>query len=518
MRPFLEWLDTEKFYVRQAWDIEQQKWVGNGPLLLFPFQRRILGHCLTPNPETGLLPYSTILYSCPKKSGKTTIAAAVGTWTLEEAYAANEGTEVYVSANILEQAKERIMRDILFHINHYRQDMAIATTTSRATYPDGTFAQALQQSYKAVAGGRHKLTLWDELWGITQEVALRNWDELTPVPTVPSSFRFVATYAGFEVESKLLRNLYERGVGPEEFKEGGGTRVPGLEDLPCWENEGLFVYWDHARRMPWQTPEYYKSQRLELRPAAFIRLHDNRWVSSQEEFLPIQWWDEATEAFPKSAERWPKHPYVGYPVFMGVDGSTKKDTTSVVGVCYDWQKGEVIDLFHRIWTPRQDEMFDLTTIENYLIKMYNMFNVVKVVYDPTQLHQMMTNLQKADILVEEFSQSPANMTKASQNLYDLLKEKSLRSYPDKEAREHIRMTVAESKGRGFRIVKGKSSEDHPIDYTVALAMAAYSAIESGGVDISEDVVVESPFSDFSAVKESDISQKDFPHELRTEDD
>lgn len=503
MRSFTTWLDEKGFTVRQCWDFENNKWGGVGRLKLFPHQYRILEHALTPDPVTGLLPYTTIVYSTIKKSGKSALAAAVGAWGAEEV--GEIGSEIYVAANDLEQAEGRIMRDIKFHYENHDFPHNAYVTTYRVTMPNQTIIQALAQSYKSVAGSRHKITLWDEIWGITQELSRRNWEELTPIPTEPNSIRFVATYAGYENESDLLWELYLQGVGKDEHKDGQGEKIPGLEDLPVWRNGKVLVYWNHEPRMPWQTEEYYSEQRATMRPAAYLRLHENQWVSTHEAFIPIEWWDETVDPKHKNALVAPNQKYEGYPLYLAVDASFKKDSTAVVGVCYDRETNNIVQVLHRIWTPREDERFDLTIVEKFLIDVYNKYNVVGIWYDPTQLHQMMTNLHNLGIRTEEYPQTVGNMTKASQNFYDLLKSRNMVTYRDDEFRRHIQMTVAETKGQGFRIVKTKVSERHKIDGAVALAIAAYQAILGGGVDTSQPIIVRSPFSDFTdtPVREND---------------
>jgi len=49
------------------------------PFKLFPFQEKILELAFAFD-EDGKLPYDTILFSCPKKSGKTTLNAALPLW------------------------------------------------------------------------------------------------------------------------------------------------------------------------------------------------------------------------------------------------------------------------------------------------------------------------------------------------------------------------------------------------------------------------------------------------------
>jgi phage terminase large subunit-like protein len=61
----------------------------------------------------------------------------------------------------------------------------------------------------------------------------------------------------------------------------------------------------------------------------------------------------------------------------------------------------------------------------------------------------------------EFPQSPANLTEASQGLYELIKAQNLIAYADDEIRVAVRRAVAVETPRGWRIAKEKQA--HKID-------------------------------------------------------
>ena len=213
MKSFVDWVDEGNFWIRGSYDPIQDIAAPRGPLQLFDHQREILGHCLTPNAE-GRLPYTTVIYSCPKKSGKTTIGAAVGAWFQEEAV---DNTSVFCLAGDYEHAMGRMFDDLLFDAQHPRPlslngKLSKSPRKDLLTYQDGKTIQALAQEYKSASGSRHALTLWDELWTYISETSRRMWIEMTPIqiPGVPVSLRFVSTYAGFEGESDLLWSLYDK--------------------------------------------------------------------------------------------------------------------------------------------------------------------------------------------------------------------------------------------------------------------------------------------------------------------
>ena len=491
---FTDWVEKHGFLVRDAWDIKTGKWQTFGWMQLLPLQHRLFDFSLRMNGENQFN-YSTVLYSTIKKSGKTTNAAAIGSWYAE---VAPPGSEIYVIANDLESAEGRVMADMKYHAlqRGYR------VKQYEIHLPNGTFVKALAQNYKSVAGSRHALTLFDELWGVTTELTRRTYEEMTPISTIPHSLRFIATYAGFINESDLLWDLYVNGVGKDEHEDGRGRPINEMIDLPVWENGRQLTYWNHEPVFPWQTDTYYSEQRESLRPAAYLRLHENRWVTTHEEFVPQEWWAYAENQMEGSAELWKDHPYSKFPVYIAVDAAPKRDSTAVSGVTYDPANGTVIELFHKIWTPANNVQLDLDeTVSNYLRLMVKAFNVAVIGYDPAHLYQLMLNLSKDHLPVKEFVQSVSNMTKASQNLFDLLKFRRFRTYKDEEARIHIQNTVAQAESNGIRIVKHPGSfRKKPVDYAVALAMAAYLAVSSGGIDVTQPLVVVSPFSDLTAWK------------------
>ena len=519
-RNYVDWIDQEGFYIRQTWNDEKKMMGPAGKMTLFPLHRKIFKKILTFD-ENGKLPYETVLYSATKKSAKTALSASVGAWYLEEQPA---GTEIFVIANTKESGEGLVMRDIQFHFqmrieegkysSNPRDKDFIKMNQFRIERANGSFIQVLAQSFKGVAGSRHSLTLFDELWGATTELDRRVWDEMTPIPTVNNSLRWISTYAGFENESELLWELYVRGVGSEEYKEGRGQPVEGLEDLPCWQNKDLFTYWTHDPTMPWQTEKYLDSQMESERPAAFLRLHMNQWVTSHESFIPVEWWDDAAKAYNNPISMWSEHPFRHWPIVVGIDAGVKKDSTALVGVGFDSLRGKVGIAFHKIWTPTEHEQVDLdATVESELLQLYNKYKIVSIVYDPTHLMQTMLRLKSKGLPTKEFAQTGSGMIAASQLLYDLFKNKNIEAYPDETMRRHVQMAVAESGARGFRIVKNKVSKRHHVDGAVALAMACHEAVSTGGVDISIPVVIRSPFADQSTM--TDKSQADLPFALRT---
>jgi phage terminase large subunit-like protein len=373
------------------------------PFQLAPFQREIFDFAFEFD-AAGLLAWDTFVYSTVKKSGKTALNGLVTLWWALTQEAPNE---LFILANDQEQAQSRayaVMAKIIKR-NTGLRDCANVETKKVSFYND-TVVTALASDYASAAGSNHGLVSFDEMWAYVTEGSRRLVDEMTPVPTRRNSIRFISTYAGFEGESDLLRELYLQGVGPEEHEDGKGVKV--YPTLPLYLNAEarLLVYWDHEGRLPWQTERYYASQRKTLRASAFIRLHENRWTTGESAFITAELWDQATDLSHR-----PVLPRVPKPtIFVGVDASTKHDTTAVVAVRWNAGKVELVD--HRIWTPSPEEPIDLeATVEGYLRTLRTGYELRAVKADPFQLHAIIGRLANEGMAIEEFPQTPANLTR-----------------------------------------------------------------------------------------------------------
>ena len=142
------------------------------PFRLFDHQREILRHAFASDAE-GRLPYDTLLYACPKKSGQTTLNAAVTLWWTLTQQASNE---VLVIANGLEQAQGRVFAAIAGVLTHNPGlDSGAKVLTKEVRLSNGTVITATASEYAGAAGSNHGWTSWDELWGYTSESARRLW-------------------------------------------------------------------------------------------------------------------------------------------------------------------------------------------------------------------------------------------------------------------------------------------------------------------------------------------------------
>ncbi len=425
------------------------------PFELYPEQIIFLRHALTLKKD-GRLPYPELLFSAPKKSGKTTFAAGCLLYTI--IVLGGRYAEGYCLANDLEQSQGRVFQATkrIVEASPLLNEAAQITANKITFTATGSTITALASDFAGAAGANPTISVFDEIWGYSSDSAHRLWDEMVPPPTRKVTCRFTVSYAGFEGESKLLEDLVKRGKAGKEI-------APDL-----YKTEGdILAYVTHNLKAPWQTEQWQDQMRKQLRPGAFIRMIQNQFVTSESEFVPIEWWDRIATSTPIAADS-------NLPVVIGVDAALKRDDAAIAVVT--WIEGKARLVGHKIFHPQKGETLDLEdTLEESLHDYRKRFAVRAVYYDPWQFARSAQALQKSGIHMKEYPQSLPNLTAMTQNLYELLKGQNLVTYSDDEIRLAMQRAVAVETSRGLKITKEKAS--HKIDIVVAIAMAALGAME-----------------------------------------
>lgn len=434
---------------------------------LEPFQKRLLEYAFTPDADDRL-PFQTVVWSQPKKSGKTACAAAIAFWFAFGGISARND-EILIVANDLEQAQSRVFARLRMAVEQHPaiRNSCTSIQQSLIELQNGTTIRAIASDFAGAAGSNHSLVLFDELWGVRSEAGRRLYDELTPVPTRKNSIRVVTSYAGWIGESKLLYDLYQQG-------QAGDLVWP---DLPGRVNAdaGLFSFWDHEHRMSWQRgkrgEKYYREQRETLRPREFLRLHKNEW-SSSETGLDIVEWDAAVALGRDRGHTAPPTPSKTIHLGIGIDASYKKDRTAVVTA---FKRGGLTYLGPRkFWQPSPDGTFDPAMIEQYVLTLAEQYLVSQVYYDPNQFHATAMRLRQRGIPMHEYSpQSKMKSRQLGVRLTDLLRYHQLVLYPDAALRDEALMVQLREEVDGIQIYK--RNKEHKIDSIVALAMACLAA-------------------------------------------
>lgn len=432
------------------------------PFKLLPAERIFIERAFKIDKETGRLSYPEQIFACPRKSGKTGFAAIM-TLTAILLFG-GRFAEGYCCSNDLEQSIGRVFQAVGRIVENSPLLRGAEVLRDKITFPDfeGAVIAAIASDAAGSAGHNASWINFDELWGIQTERGRRFWDEMSTSPVRKLSGRLTTTYAGYEGESQLLEELYKRGL----------TQPKIGKDL--YAGDGILMFWTHEPIAPWQTQAWLDEQRRSLRPNQYLRQIENRFVTSESTFVDIAKWDTCVDPLAKPIISDKK-----LPIFVGVDASTKHDSTAIVAVTWDAAEQKIRLVGHKIFQPSPDDPLDFEdTIETTLRDLASRFQVRKILFDPWQMQATAQRLIRAGLPIEEFPQTASNLTAASQNLYEIIEHGNLSVYPDAAMRLAISRAVAVETSRGWRITKEKQS--HKIDVVVAMGIACHAAVEATG--------------------------------------
>lgn len=491
-----------------------------GPIILAQHQCDIIDEALSRD-KNGLLNYSTIVYSAPKKSGKSAVTSAVITYVAHH----NPYSYLYCLANDGKQANDRLYGPISrsYELQH-KYNGPLRDETPRLgsiTLSNGTVIEALPVDAAGEAGSQPLMTAWSELWGYETPNKRKMWVEMTIPPTLYGrALRWVETYAGYTGTSELLENLYKVGFLEGEphpaFAHLNGSDGPVVR---VNKRAGMFVYWDTEHRMPWQTKAYYTEQAQTMASTEFDRIHNNVWVSSLDSFVREEWWDGCENlGLPLLESK-------TVPAVVGIDMAETGDCAALVLVTRDPfnPKTKVAVRAIRIFNPKRlggiiDQEKDVRpVIEEWAER----FNIVCWVYDPREMSKLAQDLTRAGLgWFKKFGQTTPR-AEADKALYDMVISKHLvwcRHTTEGDIgykgdasfdtlRKHITLAGANISNESRRLVK--LSNNNKIDAAVALSMAAQVCRELA-IDNNEF----SPDSLLSQYQKGQITEQEFSDRIR----
>jgi phage terminase large subunit-like protein len=414
--------------------------------------------------KDGRLPYSELVYSAPKKSGKTGFAAMIVIYTAVALAGANG--EIYLLANDFEQSQSRVFKAVveILRATPLLRD-SVNITASKITFKStGTIIQAVANDFAGFSGANPTLNVYDELAYYTLEPSRRLYDEGIPSPTRAISLRLSVSTAGFD-EPSPLRDLYDRAI------KHGEQVAPDLR-----RDGNLLCYWTHHCRAPWQSEAWVAEMRSTLRPAQFKRLIQNEFTSTESAFVTADEWDACVDP--------ELRPVLGDPqlsVFVGLDGSVRHDTTAMVAVTYEYETKRVRVVTHKLFRPGgqvgASQEIDFAAVEAALINWNRCYQVRAVHFDPHQLQAMAQRMRAAGLNMVEINQTPQNLTAAASGLLELIQGRNLVSYSSEELKRAVLNAAVVESSRGFRLAKERPGAK--IDLTAALSFACLAAVRQG---------------------------------------
>lgn len=447
----VDWIQSN-FYIPET----------NSPIKLVPYQRAVIREALSTT--DGLFNYSFILWGDIKKSAKSTIAGAISLYLAWH----KSWETVRIVANDLKQADSRTFYYIerAIRLNPSFTDRC-KINNYEINLPNQTTIHAIPVDPKGEAGGGDLITTFTEMWAMKNKASQTLWSETTLSPLkYGKSLRLAESYAGFTGESPILEPLFKAGIE-------GGTQL----DLSFSDNEGyhdlvdLEVYrygrtlmlWNTKPRCPWQTEEYYIQEASTLIPSEFARMHRNQWSASSESFIPAEWWT-ACKVDTLS-------PLNGRGVIIGLDAAVENDCFAIVVVSSS-DEGKPQVRYCNIWTPPKDGQIDFSDVETELLRLFSVYNVTEVAYDPYQMASMAQRLSD-NVFWKPFLQGTARLV-ADKLLYDMIRDRRIEhdgAYAN--LAQHIINADRKPEDDKLRIIK--RNQAGKIDAVVALSMAVARA-------------------------------------------
>ena len=254
-------------------------------------------------------------------------------------------------------------------------------------------------------------------------------EALAPDPTRRDALTWITSYDSVtDAEGQPLHDLKKLGMSGTDprmlfsWYSGEYCTDPRFADLD-----------PEARANPsmasWTDHDYLDQQRLRLPPNIFRRLHLNL-PSTAQSFIDMALWDQCVD--PDWREVLHNRSLA---VYVGIDAGHKHDSSAIVAVCFDREMQQVKLVFHRIFVPRRNEPLDFeSTIAQTVRTLRQRYRVVKCLFDPWQMQAIAQQLTGEGIPIEEYPQTPANLTAAAQNLFELINSRNLVLYADKDMR------------------------------------------------------------------------------------
>jgi hypothetical protein len=222
---------------------------------------------------------------------------------------------------------------------------------------------------------------------------------------------------------------------------------------------------------------YTEERASSLNEAERRVLLDAEWedIDDVDHFLPsIILWDNCREDLPPVTRH--------NAVVLAADAGVSNDCFALVGVTNhpDRARGnDAMVCFTKVWVPRPGLPLDFDRIENEILATCKMLNVYELVYDPYQLHQMMTSLNNRGIVQTKAFGQQTDRARADKRLQDaIIHRKIAHDGSHTELRQHLDNADKKiaSEERSIRLVKREPTMK--IDLAVALSMALDSLSNS----------------------------------------
>lgn len=441
------------------------------PIVLLPWQRRLIGETFARDPYTGRRLARTALWIMGRKNGKSSTAAPIA---LAGLLLEGEGAEVY------SVAADRLQAKLIFGTAKRTAELNPELAGKLRLFKDvieypakGSIYRALSAEAPSQEGLSPTLVLFDELHAqpnreLYDVMALAmgaRRDPLMLCVTTPG-LRYDAT--GGDSIAYLLYQ-YGRRIAAGEVADPTfymaaweGPEGCAVDDPAAWEaaNPGLDVILDRAEL----AAQAHKAQAGGMDESEFRVKRLSQWVTTSRSWFPPGVWDRARrpDRVVSSTE----------PIVLGFDGAWTQDSVALVGCTVEDHHVFVVGSWER---PLDDPHYraDSGEIDLALRRALSEYRVVEVAADPHEWRAQIAAWAEEGIPVVEWpTNSLPRIIPATKEFYTAIVEQRLTHDGDPRLARHIANATIREDRFGVRVTKEHRGSPRKIDLAIA-SIAAY---------------------------------------------
>jgi phage terminase large subunit-like protein len=464
------------------------------PFNLRPWQRRIVRQ-LFKKGRDGRRQYRTALLMLPRKNGKTELAAAMALYGLLADGEA--GAEVYSAAADKDQASLVFGVAAQMLRNHPDLDAAcyIVDSQKRIVHREsGSVYRAISAEAYSKHGFNASMVIYDELHAAPSREL---YDVLsTSMGARTQPLMLVISTAGYDRHS-ILWELYQHAKKVQENPALDPTFLPILYEAPgdaAWTNERVWKRANPAlgdfRSLEDMRIACARAKEIPAQENNFRRLYLNQWTEQAERWIALPAWDACQTRPQAPGTTIGTHPRL----YVGLDLSSTKDLTALVGVCPDTAGFDVVAHFfvpadairtrslrdkvpYEQWqregrlTATPGATVDYDAIRQALRAWQQDYAVQIVAYDPWNAADLVSRLEKQDgFTCVPMRQGFASLSAPTKSLEQAILSKRLRQDGHPVLRWCVGNVAVESDAAG-NLKPSKAVSTERIDGVVALIMA-----------------------------------------------
>ena len=490
--------------------IEKMKYVkgrwARTPLKLEKWQKEIVQQVFGTMNGNGIRQYRMVYLEVPRKSGKSTLSAAIGNYLL---FADHEsGAEIYCCAGDRDQAS------IVFDISAgmVRQEPALdARCEIRDSYKriirkdKGSIYRAISAEDKTKFGYNPHGVIFDELH----------------VQPNRKLFDTMVTGFGARVQPLLIMittaGIYDPKSIAWEQHEYADKILRGVFKDPTF----LPVIYAADKEDDWKDPRVWKKanpnlgvtitkeylaaecRRAQKSPAyenTFRRLHLNQWTQQIERWLSLDKWDLCNEKVDEEALK-------GHDCYAGLDLAYTTDIAALSLVFpnggekyrvlpYFWLPEESLkdrnmeDVL-RVWNQQghieltEGNVIDYKFILKKIADLREKYNIREIAFDRAGASKVVQDLQEMDAMVVPFGQGYMSMSPPSKEFMNLVLAKRI-AHGGNPILRWMADNVVVKQDEAGNIKPNKAKSTEKIDGIVATIMALDRALKQEGPSVYDD--------------------------------